>query len=225
MEISVIIPVYNEEATIRTLIRKVQEIPIVKQIIIVDDGSSDSSWQILQEFAGIVDLVRHGHNQGKGAAIITALPKVTNEITLIQDADLELDPKDYLQLIAPFSQDNSIQAVFGSRFMNNYSWTLTSIFNGLFSVIVWCLYGVKITDGMIGYKVIRTNIFKSLNLKSMGFGIEPEILGLLLRRRIIPIEVPVSYLPRTKKEGKKMRYLTDCVKVLIVLFKTRFTNI
>ncbi len=201
MLVSVIIPVYNEENSIQAIIKKVQSVPVHKEIIVVDDGSSDRTPQILYTISGI-KLITHEKNKGKGAAIRTALKYANGDVIIIQDADLEYEPAEYLNLLAPFSEPQ-VSAVYGSRFRGKGEFILSSrIANIFLTFLTDALFGGKITDMETCYKVLRKNVFQTISLKANRFDIEPEITAKLLRYRYKVVEVPIHYTGRTA--GKKI---------------------
>lgn len=208
MRLSVIVPVLNEQDTIHLLLDRVLAVPLEKEVIVVDDGSSDGTWLAIQHYADRCKLLRHSVNRGKGAAIRTALPHVAGEIVITQDADLEYDPGDYLKLVQPIIDGNA-DVIYGSRLLNGKSPTagVTFYLGGRF--LTWLanlLYGLNITDEPTGYKVFRTEVLRSLPLKSEGFEFCPEVTALLALNRIPIVEVPISYRPRSVAEGKKIRW-------------------
>jgi len=223
MKLSIIIPVYNEEDTILDVIKKVktQKIQIKKEIIVVDDGSSDDTYKRLKKIKGI-NLSRHETNKGKGSAIRSGLQKVTGDIVLIQDADLELSPEDYPSLIEPIL-NNKTSVVYGSRILGNNKKNNFLFYSGgkFVTAVANLLYGIKITDEPIGYKVFKTNILKSLNLECERFEFCPEVTAKIAKRKIPIYEVPVKYKPRTTKDGKKLRF-RDGIQAVWVLLKYRF---
>ena len=209
MLLSVIMPCYNESATLREIIRQVEAVDIEKEIIAVDDNSSDDTYAILQEYAASnphFRVVRHPRNRGKGAAVRSGLAHATGEIVIIQDADLEYDPQDYYKLVNPIAAGR-VDVVFGSRFMGNhtgmYFWN--ALGNKGLTFLTNFLFNCWISDMETCYKVMRTDIMRSLNLESNDFRLEPEITAKVLRQGHRIYEVPVSYLGRTYAEGKKMK--------------------
>lgn len=226
MKLSVIVPVYNEHATLAEIVKRILAAPFDKEIIIVDDGSTDGTGDILKKMEaasrGNIRVFQHETNQGKGAAIITALQAVRGEFTLIQDADLEYDPNDYAALMAPF-QNDGVQVVYGSRNLKKNDHSSAAFYWGgrLLSWITNLLYGSEITDEPTGYKMFRTSLLKELNLTSRGFEFCPEVTSKILRRKIQIHEVPISYKPRNREEGKKIHW-TDGLTAVWVLIKYRF---
>ena len=219
MKLSVIVPVLNEQACIATILDRVLAVPVEKEVIVVDDDSSDGTWQALQHYAHACKLLRHAENRGKGAAIRTALPHVTGEIVITQDADLEYDPADYPRLIQPII-DGRADVVYGSRLLNGKSATagLTFYLGGRF--LTWLanlLYGLHITDEPTGYKVFRAAIIRGLDLKSEGFEFCPEVTSLLARQGVAIHEVPISYHPRSVAEGKKIRWRDGAIAIWTLL--------
>lgn len=226
MKLSIIIPAFNEEKTINEIIKRVkaQKLSISKEIIVVDDGSKDNTYVILKEIKGIT-LLKHENNKGKGRAIRTGLAKATGEIVLIQDADLELTPKDYPALIKPILEGKS-DVVFGSRIIGNPKIKNNPLFyfgGRMVTLAANLIYNIRITDEPIGYKVFRTELLRSLNLKCEGFEFCPEVTAKVAKRKIKIIEVPVSYFPRTVSEGKKVG-VRDGFEAVWTLIKYRFKD-
>jgi glycosyltransferase involved in cell wall biosynthesis len=230
LTLSVIIPVYNERATIAALIDKVNRVAVPKEIIVVDDGSRDGTADILkQKLAGhAVNLVHTSLvNLGKGASIRCGMEFVRGDIVIIQDADLELDPEDYHRILAAFARERA-DVVYGSRFLERgYFRAFPSVrfgnklANFLLAWAVRLLWRVKITDEATSYKAFRTAVIKSLDLRCVGFEFCPEVTAKVLNRGYRIHEVPIRYHPRTIAEGKKVRWF-DGVKALYVLLKYRF---
>lgn len=201
MLLSVLIPVYNEEHSIADVIERVQASPVLKEIIAVDDCSTDGTPQVLSAIPGIT-VLRHHVNRGKGAAIRTALQQASGDIVLIQDADFEYDPAEYPRLLAPFA-DPKIDAVFGSRFRGRGRFLLHSrLANLLLTFLTDALFGGRITDMETGFKAVRRSLFRQLDLKADRFDIEPEIVCRLLRSGARIVEVPIAYCAR--RVGKKI---------------------
>ncbi|MEM7033829.1 MAG: glycosyltransferase family 2 protein [Chloroflexota bacterium] len=226
--LSIIIPIYNEAGTIAELIRRVNAVDIEKELILVDDGSTDGTKEILNTWAlslpGNMKILYHPENRGKGAAIATGLSQATGDLVIIQDADLEYDPQDYPDLLAPF-EDEAVQVVYGSRNLRKNPRSTASFYWGgrLLSWVTNWLYGSHITDEATCYKVIRTDLFKRLGVESTGFEFCPEITGKILRNDIHIHEVPISYHPRLWHEGKKIKW-HDGVIAIWTLLKYRFAK-
>jgi glycosyltransferase involved in cell wall biosynthesis len=222
MKLSVIIPVYNEEKTIQEIIKKVLEEPTEKEVLIVDDASSDNTPQILENFKNYknIKIIHHKKNLGKGAAIRTALKYVTSDIILIQDADLEYDPKEYKNLIKPILEGKA-DVVYGSRFLGGPHRVLLFwhfVANILLTMFCNLLYNVNFTDIMTCYKVFRKEVLESINIENNRFGIEPELTAKIAKKNWRIYEVPISYYGRTYAEGKKIK-LKDAFVVLFCLLK------
>ncbi|HJP18896.1 MAG TPA: glycosyltransferase family 2 protein [Nitrospinota bacterium] len=226
MKLSVVIPVYNEKATLEEIIRRIQATQIEKEIIIVDDGSTDGSNKLSENIAkssnNSIRVIRHETNKGKGAAIINSMEEVKGDLIIIQDADLEYDPNDYEALLELFKNDH-VQVVYGSRNLKKNNRSSFAYYWGgrLLSWITNILYGSNVTDEATGYKVFRTSLLKDLDLKSTGFDFCPEVTAKILRRKIKIYEVPISYNPRLRHEGKKIRWI-DGLTAIWVLVKYRF---
>lgn len=204
MKISVIIPIYNEVHTCVELIEKVQSVPLEKEIIVVDDGSTDGTWEKLSHINNII-LLKHLVNSGKGFAVQTASSHITGDIVILQDGDLEYDPSDYLQLIEPIVNQEA-DVVFGSRWLGKKNvWTFHYSGNRLITLFSSLINQHWINDMASCYKAIPTDIFRNLHLKSAGFGLEAEITAKLFRKGYSLKEIPVSYNRRTTAEGKKLR--------------------
>jgi SAM-dependent methyltransferase len=232
--LSVIIALYNEEEFISALLKRVMAAPLPegmeREIIIVDDGSKDGSLEIAEEFAreypDVIRLFRHERNRGKGAAIRTGIQRATGDFCVIQDADLEYDPRDYPQLLKPLLEGRA-DAVYGSRFMPAgerrvlYFWH--SVGNSFLTTICNIFADVNLTDMETCYKAFRTSLIKSIPIRSERFGIEPEITIKLTQRQARIYEVPISYHGRTYDEGKKIGP-KDAVEALFVMLKTRLSR-
>jgi len=225
MKLSILMPVYNEEKTLFDIIRKVKSINIEKELIIVDDGSNDKTKQILDSVeCNSIKIVRHACNRGKGAAIRTALDFVNGDVVIIQDADLEYEPDDYIKLIEPI-RTNIADIVYGSRFLAKKKVTTTFHFfvNRFLTLITNLLFNSSLTDMETCYKVFKTKIIKELNLESNGFEIEAELTSKVLKRGYKIYEVPISYRSRSYHEGKKIAW-RDGIKTLLAIFKYRLVR-
>ena len=236
MKLSVLVPVYNEERTLQEVVRRVCDFQIPKEIILVDDGSEDQSRTILtrlqEENARANDPLNQIKvffqpvNQGKGAALKTALSHVTGDIVLVQDADLEYDPKDYPSLLAPI-QAGQADVVYGTRFYGGgahrvlFFWHYMG--NLVLTLISNMLTNLNLSDMEVGYKAFRAEAVKGINLKSNRFGFEPEITVKLAKKHCRFYEVPISYHGRTYEEGKKITW-KDGVAALYYLIRFRLAD-
>jgi len=204
MKISVIIPIFNESPTCIELIRKVDEVSMEKEIIVVDDGSTDGTTEKLSELENIT-LLKHPVNRGKGAAVQTAVEHIQGDIVILQDGDLEYDPSDYQSLIGPIVNGES-DIVFGSRWLGkNNQWSFHYIGNKIISLFSNIINQRWVNDMASCYKAIPASIFRDLQLRSSGFGLEAEITAKVFRKGYSVKEIPISYARRTSVEGKKLR--------------------
>ena len=207
MKLSVIIPIYNESATCSLLIEKVKSVPIQKQIIVVDDCSTDDSGNILKEIDDI-ELIRHQVNRGKGFAVQSALPHIKGDFVILQDGDLEYNPADYEKMLNLLKND-SADVVYGSRWLGKTSpLSYHTVGNRFITWFANRVTGAALTDMASCYKMMPVEIFRSLDICSAGFGLEAEITAKVFKKKLRVIEVPISYERRSKSEGKKLR-LTD----------------
>lgn len=226
MSLSVLIPAYNERATIEELLRTVLTERIVSQVVIVDDGSTDGTREFLEgvtETDDRVQVILHAHNLGKGAAIRTALQHATEDISIIQDADLEYSPSDYAAVIQPI-QDGRCRVVYGSRVLcRDNEYPIDSFRVGSFVVTSMAnlLYGCRLTDEPTCYKAFETALLKSLPLEATGFELCPELTAWVCKQGESILEVPIHYTKRTVAEGKKIRW-QDGVIALWTLLRLRF---
>jgi glycosyltransferase involved in cell wall biosynthesis len=202
LKLSVVIPVYNEEASVTELVERVKAVPVDKEIITVDDHSRDNTLAVLRRIPGI-RVLSHPVNRGKGAAVRTGLAHATGDVIVIQDADLEYCPDDYPAMLKPFS-DRRIDAVYGSRFRGsgNSFLLLSKLANYFLTFFTNALFGGRITDMETCYKLIRRPLFQSLDITADRFEIEPEITAKLLRRHCRIAEVPIQY--NARRAGKKI---------------------
>lgn len=226
--ISIIIPVYNEASTIGLILDKALALPFKKEIIVVNDGSTDETAKILSHYAESKEPIRYfdcKHNIGKGAAVRMGLKHVTGDITVIQDADLELDPLDLIKVLKPFESPD-VHAVFGNRFHNGNTLPRSPSFyaNRFLSSFTSFLYGQHLWDTQTCFKAIRTALFKKLNLVSDRFDIDCEITGKLLARKTQVHWVPVYYNPRKKQDGKKLGFW-DGIEAVISILKWRIKSL
>lgn len=226
MEVSVIIPVYNEKATIQQVIEQVQQAPYSKEIIIVDDCSSDGTRAILEQsvWAENVHVYYHEKNLGKGAGIRTGVQHATKDVIVIQDADLEYDPKDLDVVLKPII-DGKADVVYGSRFLGIHRAFLFWHYMGnkLLTFITNLLYNNMLTDMETGYKAFRAPVLKSITIRSNRFDFEPEITAKILKRHYRIYEVPIYYAGRNFEEGKKITW-RDAFPALWALIKFRFVD-
>jgi glycosyltransferase involved in cell wall biosynthesis len=223
MKLSVVIPVFNEKETIREILSQVRAVNLVNEIIVVDDCSTDGTREILQREAdkGDVTLVLHDRNRGKGAAVRSGLERFTGDMVIIQDADLEYDPRDYPALIRPIVEGR-VKAVYGSRFIGPRKDMLFIhwLGNQFLTLITNILFDTTLSDMETCYKVLSADVAKGLNIKSDRWGVDPEITAKVLKRGNRIFEVPISYYGREFYEGKKISW-RDGFVVLWTLLKYR----
>jgi glycosyltransferase involved in cell wall biosynthesis len=236
VKLSVLVPIYNEERTLEEVVRRVCDFQIPKEIILVDDASKDQSRKILtrlqEENVRVKDPLNELKvffqpvNQGKGAALKTALSHVTGDIVIVQDADLEYDPKDYPSLLAPI-QAGQADVVYGTRFAGggahrvHFFWH--SMGNRMLTLLSNMLTNLNLSDMEVGYKVFRAKVLDGIELKSKRFGFEPEITVKLAKKGCRFYEVPISYHGRTYEEGKKITW-KDGVAALYYMIRFRLAD-
>ncbi|MGD9857230.1 MAG: glycosyltransferase family 2 protein [Planctomycetaceae bacterium] len=219
--LTVIIPVFNEAATLEECLRQVVGTPYDKQILIVDDASTDGTPALLERLraARPVVVLRHDGNRGKGAAIRTALPFATGRLTIIQDGDLELCPGDYPRLVEPLLTEEA-DCVIGSRFAGAANRSLSRLGVSVLNRCVRVLYGMRLTDEACCYKVLTTETLRRMNLQCERFEFCPEVVAKACRMGLRIKEVPVSYHPRRVADGKKLRY-RDGIEAVRTLWRWR----
>ena len=228
MKLSIIMPVYNEKDTIEEIIARVQAVPISKEFIIVDDCSNDGTREILKKYKNEKDiiLIFNNKNIGKGWAIRTGLKKVSGDVVVIQDADLEYNPQELQKLIKPFERGEA-RVVYGSRRLNmaNKQYSGFSFYLGgiLVTYLTRWLYGLKITDEATCYKMFDAKLLKSLKLNCKRFEFCPEVTAKIAKRKIRIVELPISYSPRHKNEGKKITW-RDALEAIWILIKYKFKH-
>src|SRR5438128_8345369 len=227
MRLSILVPLYNEEEFIGPLLQRVLDAPLPdgmdREIIVVDDGSTDGSAEIAEELArchpDCIRVLRHEGNQGKGAAIRTAVDQARGDFCVLQDADLEYDPREYRHLLKPLLEGNA-DVVYGSRFMIVgerrvlYFWH--SVANRFLTLLTNSVADLNLTDMETGYKAFRTSLLKSIPIRRIRFGIEPELTIKLARRQVRIYETPISYHGRTYEEGKKIGF-KDALEAIYVI--------
>ncbi|MBK6791908.1 MAG: glycosyltransferase family 2 protein [Anaerolineales bacterium] len=227
MKLSVIIPVYNEVESIQTIIQRVQATQLAHEIILVDDGSKDGTRDILGTLDGKNGLrvILHEKNKGKGAAVRTGMNAAQGDILLIQDADLEYDPRDYPELIKPI-EEGLADVVYGSRFLGRAHrvtmfWHMVA--NKSLTLMTNILYDTILTDMETGYKVFRKEVIAGMVIRANSFNFEPEFTAKILKRKYRIYEVPITFNPRDYTQGKKIK-LHDAFEAVWALIKYRFVD-
>lgn len=230
MKISIIIPCFNEENTIKTIIEKVLKFELYeKEILVIDDCSTDKSRQIIKKLASENSIIKYfflEKNLGKGGALSKGFFEASGDIILTQDADLEYDPRDYPKLLKPF-KDTDADVVYGSRFLGgdyvrlHFFWHFLA--NKLLTLMTNIVTNLNMSDMETGYKVFKSSAIKSIEIKEKSFGVEPEITVKLAKKKLVFYEVPISYQGRSYEEGKKIT-LKDAFVALFCIFKYRFFN-
>jgi glycosyltransferase involved in cell wall biosynthesis len=225
--LSVIIPVFNEANTIKEIIQRVKDMDLVDEIVLVDDGSQAGTRGILTEYQNKpgMKVILHEKNQGKGAAIQTGLQAVASDLVLIQDADLEYDPRDYPMLLQPINEGLA-DVVYGSRFLGGprrpiLFWNMVA--NKILTFTTNILYNNILTDMETGYKMFKREVVKDIRIRARGFDFEPEFTAKILKKHIRIYEVPIRFTPRFYEEGKKIR-MKDAFIAMWTLVKYRFIN-
>jgi glycosyltransferase involved in cell wall biosynthesis len=229
LSLTVVIPCYNEVSTIEDVLELVEDVELADEIIIVDDGSTDGTREILKRIEAEnrphVRIIYHAQNQGKGAALVTGFKAATSEVLLIQDADFEYDPREYPLLLKPIEEGKS-PVVYGSRFLGgprkamNF-WNMVA--NKILTLSTNILYNAILSDMETCYKVFRREVVADMKIHARGFEFEPEFTAKVLKKRIRIYEVPISYNGREYDEGKKIKW-TDAPIALWTLFKYRFVD-
>ncbi len=227
MNLSVLMPVYNEIKTIAEIVSRVKAVGVASEIVIVDDGSTDGTRDYLKTLEGDpqVRVILHERNQGKGAAVRTAIAAATGDVMLIQDADLEYDPREYPGLLKPI-EEGLADVVYGSRFLGAphraiLFWNMVA--NKLLTFMTNILYNNILTDMETGYKVFRREVVQNMPLHARGFEFEPEFTAKILKSKVRVFEVPIAFNPREYSEGKKIK-LSDAFVAVWTLLKYRFVN-
>lgn len=222
--LSVIIPAYNESGTIRQILDKINCVPIDKEIIVVDDGSSDGTGKLLREIRDVnIKVIHHTTNRGKGAAFLTGLAHATGEFVIIQDADLEYDPAEYLRLIEPL-RGGQADLVLGVRFSaRNSGLFMHRSGNRFLTWFLNVLFKSALNDYLTCYKAAAKRTWDALGLKASGFNIDAEVVCKILKKKMRILEIPIAYYPRTYKEGKKIR-VWDGLRYMFYTLKYRFTG-
>lgn len=228
MKLSVVMPVFNEVRTIEKIVARVRSAPFEKEIVIIDDHSTDGTIELLRKIATEYDNVKviyHDYNRGKGAALRTGFAQVSGDVIIIQDADLEYDPREYPQMLQPIL-DGRADVVYGSRFLGGPHRVLLFwhyVGNQFLTLLSNMMSNLNLTDMETCYKAFRREVLAGLELKSNRFGFEPEFTMKVAKRKFRIYEVPISYSGRTYEEGKKINW-KDGVAAIYTIIKYRLTN-
>jgi len=227
MKLSVIIPVFNEENTIQEILKRVQSTQLAEEILVIDDGSKDGTRDLLKQVNsdGRIRVIFHEKNKGKGAAVVTGIQSACGDVILIQDADLEYDPRDFPKLLQPIDEGIA-DVVYGSRFLGGprrptMFWHM--IANKLLTLMTNILYNNILTDMETGYKVFRREVVEGMEIKAKRFDFEPEFTAKILKRKTRIFEVPITFNPRDYSEGKKIK-AKDALIAMWTLLKYRFVD-
>ena len=225
MNLSVIIPVYNEVKNIEEILKRVQATKLANEIVVVDDGSQDGTRDILKKLDGKkkVRVILQEKNQGKGAAVVTGMKAAKGDVLLIQDADLEYDPRDYPVLLQPI-KEGLADVVYGSRFLgaaHRVAMFWHQVANQLLTLMTNILYNSILTDMETGYKVFKREVIEGLHIRSKRFNFEPEFTAKILKRNYRIYEVPITFNPRDYSDGKKIK-LYDAFEAVWALIRYRF---
>lgn len=227
MKITVIIPAFNEKNTIQEIVRRVQAMKMVDEIIIVDDGSTDGTRDLISNMDGKnnVRIILHEKNQGKGAAVRTGISAATGEVLMIQDADLEYDPREYPNLMKPI-EEGMADVVYGSRFLGAphraiLFWNMVA--NKLLTLMTNILYNNILTDMETGYKLFKREVVADIKIHAKRFDFEPEFTAKILKKNVRVFEVPITFNPRDYSEGKKIK-MRDAFEAVWTLIKYRFVD-
>lgn len=228
MSLTFLLPVFNEQATVEQILQNVEASGLADRIIVVDDASTDGTRELLQEIASqnpLVELHLHDRNQGKGAALRTGFSKVVTDLVLVQDADLEYDPRDVPNMLVPLDEDKA-DVVYGSRFLGasrrpTMFWHMVA--NKMLTLMTNILFNTILTDMETGYKLFRREVIQDITIRSNRFDFEPEITAKLLKRKVRLFEVPITFNPREYSEGKKIG-LIDAFAAVWALLKFRFVD-
>jgi glycosyltransferase involved in cell wall biosynthesis len=228
MKLTVVIPVFNEEDTIVEIVEWVKKTNLVNEIMIVDDGSSDGTREILKQFESdpLVRIILQQKNEGKGSAVITGIRNASSDLIIIQDADLEYDPNDYGILLKVFENDPGTQVVYGTRFSKerkNEFLFWNKLANRLLTLATNVLYFSNLSDMETCYKLFRRELANDMVLHARGFEFEPEFTAKLIKRKVKIKEVPIYFKPRDYTQGKKIK-ISDAYKAIWTLVKYRFTD-
>ncbi len=226
-KLSIIIPVYNEEKTVAEILTRVWRAPLAgweREIIVIDDGSTDTTRKILKSWEKKVTVLYRSKNEGKGSAVTMGLRKSSGDIILMQDADLEYSPDDYPVLLTPFENDH-VNIVYGSRFLGPHLSTMFIYAQGnkFVTLVTNLLFNTNITDMETGYKVFRKKVLEGITIRAKRFDVEPELTAKVLKKGYQIYEVPISYFGRKFSEGKKLTW-RDGVVALWTLIKLRFVD-